>query len=343
MTVRRGTAAAIALLFVAALAAAGCGIGPGEGRGDVALTVTRDYGAEVLLDRSVGDVTESDTVIRVLDRSAEIETRYGGGFVHSIGGLAAERRRGESFDWFFYVNGVESSVGAADYPLSGGERVWWDHREWSGAMRVPAVVGSWPQPFAGGYGGKRRPVAIECLGGGPACAEARDRLNATGARLLPADGPKTSISQTESSRRPGGGAIRLLVGPWKRVREDTAVAQIEDGPQTSGVFADFVPRGKTSKKDRSAVGYVRYADITNSGRRELWGLGPGGEAIRAFGPGAGLVAATRRFDAPPVWVVTGTTAAGVRAAASLLNGSDLRDHYAVATEGGEEFPLPLGS
>jgi hypothetical protein len=189
-------------------------------------------------------------------------------------------------------------------------------------MRVPAVVGSWPQPFAGGYEGKRRPVAIECLGGGSACAEARDRLNATGAQLLPADGPKTSVSQTESSRRPGGGAIRLLVGPWGRVREDAAVAQIEDGPAASGVFADFMASG---------------------GDLELWGLDEGGEPVRAFDGGAGLVAATRRFDAPPVWVVTGATAAGVRAAARLLNAADLRDHYAVATEGGEESPLPLGS
>ena len=342
MTVRRGTAVAIALLF-AALAAAGCGIGPGEGRGDVALTVTRDYGAEALLDRSVGDVSESDTVMRVLDRNAEIETRYGGGFVHSIGGLAAERRSGESFDWFFYVNGVESSVGAADYPLRGGERVWWDYREWSGAMRVPAVVGSWPQPFVDGYDGERRPVAVECMGEGEACDEVRSRLEAAGAAVTPADGTKPSISRTESARRPSstadgtkasvyrtesahrspaGGAIRVLVGTWERVRRDPAAAQIEDGPQASGVFADFVflPRSF-----------------------ELRGLDQEGGPVRAFGPGAGLVAATRRYDAPPVWVVTGAASAGVRAAAGLLDAADLRDHYAVATEGGEETPLPLGS
>ena len=100
------------------------------------------------------------------------------------------------------------------------------------------------------------------------------------------------------------------------------MAQIEDGPAASGVFADFMARG---------------------GGLELWGLDEGGEPVRVFDGGAGLVAATRRFDAPPVWVVTGTTAAGVRAAASLLNTADLRDHYAVATEDGEEFPLPLGS
>ena len=36
---------------LAALAAAGCGLGPGEGVGEVELTVTRDYGAEPVLER----------------------------------------------------------------------------------------------------------------------------------------------------------------------------------------------------------------------------------------------------------------------------------------------------
>lgn len=332
MTPSRGTAVAIALLL-AALATAGCGIGPGAGRGDVELTVTRDYGSEVVLSQPVDDVTESDTVMRALDRKAEITTRYGGGFVQSIEGLEAERRRGDSFDWFFYVNGVESAVGAADYELRGGERIWWDYREWSEAMRVPAVVGSWPQPFAGGYEGEKRPVAVECMGGGEACAEVRGRLEAAGAEMTSADGTKTSAMPTESAHRPAGGAIRVLVGPWGRVREDPAAAQIENGPGISGVFADF----------RSAVPYPQIAGKRNSGRFELLGLDAGGRAVRAFGPHAGLVAATRRYDAPPVWVVTGGTAAGVRAAADLLDAADLRDHYAVATEGGEGTSLPLGS
>jgi hypothetical protein len=62
---------------------------------------------------------------------------------------------------------------------------------------------------------------------------------------------------------------------------------------------------------------------------------------RSFGPGAGLVAATRRYQAPPTWVVTGASATGVLAAAKLLDEDDLRDHYAVAVEGGEEAPLPV--
>ena len=60
-----------------------------------------------------------------------------------------------------------------------------------------------------------------------------------------------------------------------------------------------------------------------------------------FGPDAGLVAATRRYEAPPIWVVTGATPAAVQAAAGLLDAAKLRDHYAVASEDGKETPLPV--
>jgi len=299
-----GTAVALALLF-AALATAGCGLGPGKGLGDAELTVTRDYGTVPVLHRQLGELNEADTVMRALEGSAKISTRYGGGFVQSIEGLEAEESAGRSLDWFFYVNGVESTVGAADYPLHGGESIWWDYRGWNAAMRVPAVVGSWPQPLLDGYDGDTRPVAVECLGGGVACAEVDERLEAAGV-----DGP---------SRAPSG-AIRVLVGPWARLRQDPAAAQVEDGPQASGVFADF---------RREGDGY------------RLVGLDEAGDAAVDFGAEAGLVAATRRYDAPPVWIVTGATGAGVRAAAGLLDEADLRGHYAVAVDGERETALPL--
>ncbi len=295
---------AIALLF-AVLATVGCGLGPGSGVKDGELTVTRDYGTVPVLHRQLGDLTESDTVMRALERNAEITTRYGGGFVQSIEGLEAEESAAGSLDWFFYVNGVESTIGAADYSLHGGESIWWDYRDWDAAMRVPAVVGSWPQPFLGGYEGKQRPVAVECLGGGSACDEVDERLVGAG---------------VDVSSRPSSGAIRVLVGPWSRVRSDPAAAQVEHGPQASGVFADF---------QREGSGY------------RLGGLDEAGDTAVTFGPDSGLVAATRRYEEPPVWMVTGASGAGVSAAAGLLDAADLRDHYAVAVDGGKETSLPL--
>ena len=104
--------AATAALWAAV--AAGCGLGPGKGQGDVSLTITRDYGDKVLAQKT-DSIHESDTVLRVLDRNADISTRYGGGFVQSIGGLSGTHSGGRFSDWFFYVNGIESPIGSAQY------------------------------------------------------------------------------------------------------------------------------------------------------------------------------------------------------------------------------------
>jgi len=299
-------AVAVALLLVA-LATAGCGLGPGKGVKDAELTVTRNYGTVPVLHRRLDDLTESDTVMRALERNAEITTSYGGDFVQSIDGVEGENRSGERFDWLFYVDGVESTVGAGAYSLRGGESVWWDYRDWSAALRVPAVVGSWPQPFVGGYEGKRLPVAVECLAGGSACDKVEERLEDAGVAV---------------AAHASGGAIRVLVGPWARVRSDPAAAQLERGPQTSGVFADFHREGSA----------YRFVGLDEAGKEDV-----------VFGPDGGLVAATRRYEEPPVWMVTGTSAEGVRAAAGLLDAGDLRDHYALAVEGDKETPLPMPS
>jgi hypothetical protein len=303
VTRSRGTAVATALLL-AALAAAGCVLGAGAEVGEVELTATRGFGAAPLLQRELG-AKESDTVMRVLEGGAEISTRYGGGYVQSIEGVEEAQRGGRPYDWFFFVDGIESPIGAADYSLRGGERIWWDYRDWSATNHVPAVVGSFPAPFAAGYEGRSHPVAVECEGGGGACARVRQALEELGVAVA------------------GGspvGAIRVLVGPWERLRGDPAAALLEGGPAESGVYADF---------ERGRRGY------------RLVALDSGGEASRDLGPGAGLVAATRRYEAPPTWLVTGATPAAVQAAAGLLTAAKLRDHYAVATEDGKETPLPV--
>jgi hypothetical protein len=167
----------VALLAVAA-ALAGCGLGPGSSsEGTATLTVTRDYGAQPMVEASVDDPDGSETVLRMLDREAEIETRYGGGFVQSIDGIAGATEADRRLDWFFYVNGIESPIGSAEREVAGGDRIWWDYRDWSDAMRVPAVVGSWPEPFLQASADEDRlPVRVECAGERDPCREVADRL-----------------------------------------------------------------------------------------------------------------------------------------------------------------------
>ena len=306
------TRALLLLALALALALAGCGFGAGDapkGAG-TELTVSRNFGAEEMGSSKQKRIPAGETVMRLLQRSFEVETRYGGGFVQTIDGVGGGRRAGRPVDWFFYVNGIEADRGAAARRLAAGDRVWWDHHDWGAAMRIPAVVGSYPEPFVSGPQGKRVPVRIECAADAQhACKEVRTQLGDAGATI----GGLSPLG-TEA----GPAVLRLLVGRWADVRRDPTVRRIEQGPKTSGVFARPAAKGD---------------------RLEL--LDPRGAAVRTLGAGSGLVAATSYLDQQPTWVVAGTDDVGVAAAAAALNETRLRDHFAVAVESGREIPLPL--
>ena len=311
-TARRSSAsspdrrAALAATALAAVVAAGCGFGPGDSEsGEATIRITRDYGGELIGESTVADPTESDTVMRVLDSGADIETRYGGGFVQSVDGIAGGTEDGRTLDWFFYVNGIESAVGAADVRVHPGDRIWWDYRDWTEAMRVPAVVGSWPEPFADAP----QPVRIECAAARPACDEVAARLGDEGvAAAVQAFGAQGSDD-----------APRVLVGPWQRLQSDPVAALIEQGPSASGVFAE-----------------ARRAD----GEWKLAALDAAGNEVAPIDPGAGLVAALKPGEDPATWLVTGLDAAGVEEASEALTSAALRDSYAIEVEDGDAVPLP---
>jgi hypothetical protein len=276
------------------------------------MSITRDYGSADVADSFDFQAQQSDTVLRVLDGHADITTRYGGRFVQSIDGTESGVSDGQRFDWFFYVNGVESSLGAADVEIRDGDRIWWDYRDWNAAMRVPAVVGSFPDPFKHGFGGHDYMTRIDCVGTMPPCQAARRSLGSEGV-----DAGVFSAGQAPGFDAESAPTLRVIVGPWSAVSRDSAAALIQQGPAQSGVFARF-EEGKLVLLDAR------------------------GRPAERFGAGAGLVAAVRLDDGPPTWIVTGTDKAGVAAAAANFESSDLENHYAVAaTPLTSPEPLPV--
>jgi hypothetical protein len=303
-------AVATATALVCALAVAACGLGAGPtSSGTATLTVTRNYGSRILVQAKDEDPPSSETVIRFLDSQADITTRYGGGFVQSIDGLSGTG----SSDWFFYVNGLESPVGSADVRVKGGDKIWWDYRDWTAAMSVPAVVGQWPEPFAQASSSNPSPVRVVCLGVHPACSTAANRLADAGVKNA------TVINGAQGQS--GSAAIRLLVGPWRKVGSDPAVDELRGSPQSTGVFATF--KGPTH------------------GRWHLVALDPSATPVRDLGSGAGLVAALGRDGENPTWIVTGSGGPAVRRASRLLDGDFLHDHYAVAATRDKIVSLPV--
>lgn len=306
----RGPATVAAALLAAAVA--GCGVGAGEGQeGTATLTVTRDYGAERMLEATVDDPPATETVARFLDREAEIETSYGGNFVDAIEGVGNRVEGGRSEDWFFYVNGYWSPVGAGEAEVRPGDRVWWDYRDWTDAYRVSAVVGSWPEPFLHGSEGGPPAVELHCFEVEAACAEVGDRLDGVGAEV------ETFEDQAAPEDR-GGEALRVLVGPWKRLREDRAAVTLERGPGVSGVFGRPV---------RCAGGYG--LELLDEQARP-----------RALLEDAAWVAAVGEDAREATWLVSGGGEEQVERAAGMLDGEVLGDRYAVAA-GPDGPPQPL--
>jgi hypothetical protein len=295
------------IALVLSLALTGCGLGAGDEPAGTKLTITRDFGTRSLRDLDAPDVGGDETVMRLLQRNAKVDTRFGGGFVQSIDGLAGGRSAGRPVDWFYYVNGVEASRGASSTSLRGGDRVWWDRHDWSAAMRVPAVVGSFPEPFVHGIDGKRLPVRIECATpGSDPCRQVSKRL---ASYEVPAAIGGLLTARVEDT-------LRVLVGPWQSLRDDHAVDGLERGPKTSGVYARIARDGRT-----------------------IAALDAAGRTARRLGPGTGLVAATATEDEHPTWVVTGTDDAGVTSAARAFEEGTLENRFAVAVS--DDLPVPL--
>ena len=300
------------LLGVFVLMFAGCGLGPGATPSAIHLTVTEDFGAKPVGGQGPPKARGQETVLSLLMRNHAVTTRYGGGFVQSIDGLSGRTQDGDPVDWFYYVNGIEAPKGGASTEVHAGDHIWWDLHDWSQTEDVPAVVGSFPEPFLNGSEGKRLPVRVECAEvGGQACKKVVSRLRAEGvpaaiAGIGPGDEPET---------------LRVLVGPWSAVRGTPASEAIERGPSASGVYARFAGDG-----------------------RSLTLLDASGRTTKTLTSGAGLVAATRYAQEEPLWVVTGTDAAGVVRAARAFSEAALHDHFALALEAsGAARPLPAVS
>jgi Domain of unknown function (DUF4430) len=299
--------------LVAALAAAGllagCGLGAGPAPTGVQLTVTREFGAAALRQSRAPHVQGSETVMSLLMRNNAVATRFSGGFVESIDGHSGGQRGGQPSDWFYYVNGVQAPKGAAETVVHPGDRVWWDLHNWSQTQEVPAVVGSFPAPFIGGIEGKRLPVRVECAEvQSEPCRTVRSRLHA----LAVPDAVSTVVPGEEPD------TLRVLVGAWPALALDPAALGIQRGPAVSGVYAR-----------------------PSAGGAKLTLLDANGQPTRTLGAGAGLLAATRYSQSAPVWVITGTDAAGVERAANAFDQSTLRNRFAVAlTASGTALAIP---
>lgn len=200
-----------------------------------------------------------------------------------------------------YLNGILPAGGKEErvYP---GDRTGWLVRDISDPATTPgAVVGLFPAPFTTRFTAKRRlmPTRVQCAdAGSQGCRETLTALTKAGVKTGTSD-LRDSASTT---------ALRIYVGTWAALRPTLSKARL-------------APALKIEEEpERNGFGLQLSAD----GRSVIQGAAFGEAAeTPTFGPGTGVVFATRDDLGTTFWVVTGTDEAGVQRAASSLTEDDL--------------------
>jgi hypothetical protein len=298
---RRALPLIFVLLLLLAAILVGCPAPPADsgGQSRVTVVVTRDFGQELILAGEVA-IEDGTDAMTALKAAAEVETKYGGGFVKAIEGLSSEEAK--RLDWFYYINGISLSLGAKDYRLRDGDVEHWDLRDWSYLQFVPAIISAFPQPFLNGIKGEVRPTAV--VYDEPFAEEAgalAEKLKGRGVAEVRLESAETLADGVKEQSN-------LII----LARADNGlIFELNERPKKMGFFAYF-EGGKIMVLDEK------------------------GEPAGEYGAGWGLIQATQNPWSPggigsgegAVFIVSGADESGVRSAAKVLIDNSDRLGYA---------------
>lgn len=176
-----------ALAVIACLVLAACGTSKTEPE---SAATAADSGTPVLISADWGRTKLAEgrgpagTVLSATEGVAAVETGYGGRYVDALAGEAGDGAR----DWVFWMNGIESDLGAAELEADDDDRVWWDIHRWAGRVHVPAIVGQWPAPLSRDLDGPVSGVTAD-----PAAAEALRAAGVDAAAPAAPAGPRAIV------------------------------------------------------------------------------------------------------------------------------------------------------
>jgi hypothetical protein len=288
------TAVAIVVAF---FAVRGCAFMPWNRDAEtvgVRLTVTRDFGGEVLRDESI-EVREGSSAMQALQEVAEVETSYGGGFIYAVDGLISgyDGEDSRKMDWFYYINGQMAEVGAEELEVGDGEWLLFDYHSWEYSTFTPAFAGCFPEPFVHGY----REPPRECLVlFAPGWEEAGEELAGW---LREAGTPSCGTEELDPEWRPREGEYAVVIGTMDELEINPFLVDANDNAARLGLSVFFAGD-------------------------ELVVIDETGEVSERLSSGAGLVEAIgpRLGEEDSALMVTGTDAEGVKSALALLEDWD---------------------
>ena len=285
--------------------------------GQARIIVTRNFGRDLMIDELI-ELGNETSAMDALRQVAEIETTYGDGFVEAINGVSS-RYDGKSSarnDWFIYLNGIQSDVGALDYRLYPGDVEHWDFRDWRFHHFVPAIIGNFPEPFLHGYKDDVRPVLVVY----------QDDF-------------------TKEAETLAGHLLQLGV-------DDVVITEFDHLNDKDKESSNIILVGDMSYQPVEELNiiwerlgfYARFAE----GKLQVFDYQ--GEQAAEYAAGSGLIQATQNPWNPDgigacenvVWIVSGVDAQGVKSAIEALVNYDNEIRYAcaVAVVEGETSKIP---
>ena len=271
----------------------------------VKVVATQNFGKELMFDETL-EVLPDTSAMAALMEVAEVESTYGGGFVNAINGVRSEFTGSQKTkaDWFFYINGIQSNVGALDYKLHDGDVQHWNFHIWSFRHFIPAIIDGFPSAFRHGFGGKVSPTLIVCQDN---MKESAQKLAEKLVKLGVNNISLRSFRELAESEKESSNLI--LVG----LPGNNLISELNQNWQRLGVFTYFE-------------------------NGNLIALDSRGEVNAKYGAGTGLIQATQNPWNPKgigagenvVWLVSGTDEAGVESALDALINHHGEFQYACA-------------
>lgn len=260
---------------------------------NVNLIVTQDFGHTKMFGKNVG-LVKDEVGMEVMFRNLDITTAYGGGFVNAINGLesqftfytGSERKK---LDWFYWVNGILAPVGIAQYRPQQGDVIWWDYHNWGTTMFIPAVIGSYPQPFKNGFWGKNPGTVIMYT---KSFEKGAEKLKQS---LLDYGVKEINVIAYDPSVLEDQKKYLILLGPWEELSSDSEyLEKINYKSSMNGIFIEF--------KD-GKLNALNYRGETEKTYDQAG-------AIYAHSSGMGSI--------KPLWFVTGTDEDSAQMALDVL-------------------------
>jgi hypothetical protein len=281
------------LMGIALSACSGSQLPIEKARATARIAATRNFGQELLFDKTI-EIQEGPDALQALQKAAEVDTAYGGGFVNSINGISSQYKGLQSSrqDWFLYINGLMSNSGAGDYDLHEGDTELWDFHDWSFHQFTPAVTGWFPEPFLHGYGGIIRPTIIVSEGDFQTMAnQIKNKLKDAGVRDVSIE----SAAGLTREKKETANIILLGTG------DDPLIAELNKGWKRLGFWAHI--------ENHQLIILDSQGQISASPEKEC-----------------GLIQATQNPWNPngtgaaenTVWMITGTDKRGVELAAGAV-------------------------